>query len=82
MSAREAHPTTAALPGVTAASVRVGTEAAADVLPPGAPVSRSLHHDPPVCDEECFAAGAVPGDLIVEACVIDREGRPGRRITR
>lgn len=32
-------------------------------------------------DDECFAAGPVPGDLIVEAHVVDREGRPGRRLT-
>ncbi|MGH6904057.1 MAG: hypothetical protein ACREIR_15090, partial [Geminicoccaceae bacterium] len=34
-----------------------------------------------VRDDECFAAGSVPGELIIEAHVINRAGRPGRRIT-
>jgi hypothetical protein len=31
-------------------------------------------------DDECFAAGAVPGEFIVEAHVIDQIGRPVRRL--
>lgn len=32
-------------------------------------------------DDECFAAGAVPHEVIVEAHVINRAGHPGRRLT-
>lgn len=32
-------------------------------------------------DAECFAAGPIPGDLIVEARIVDRAGRPGERMT-
>jgi hypothetical protein len=35
-----------------------------------------------VRDEECFAAGAVPGDLITAAYVVDRHGRALKTITR
>lgn len=31
-------------------------------------------------DDECFAAGSVPGEFIVEACVVDCMGRPVRRL--
>lgn len=33
-----------------------------------------------VRDSECFAAGSLSGDIIVEACVVDRTGRQRRRI--
>jgi hypothetical protein len=32
-------------------------------------------------DDECFAAGGIPGEFIVEAHVIDRMGRPVRQLS-